>query len=173
LAILPGRVALVLAGIRSFLSSQCCTIMYLYHPWESYRCAKCPSRWDSPNDPAESRTTIKLLVTRDLAEIRPGQGAFVVEKINPFVTTLAEDPETGRGGGTVFDIRRMAFDEQGTPIRLTVSVYPGRPQPVRHQRRGSTGHPLMPARARPAGNTSGLCRFATRYSYIFSQGTLP
>src|SRR5689334_24694958 len=45
------------------------------------------------------RDAIKLLVTRGLVEIRPGQGTFVVEKINPFVTTLAEDPETGRGGG--------------------------------------------------------------------------
>jgi len=50
-----------------------------------------------------SRTTvrdaIKLLATRGLVETRPGQGTFVVEKINPFVTTLTDDPETGRGGG--------------------------------------------------------------------------
>jgi len=32
-------------------------------------------------------------------EARPGQGTFVVERINPIVTTLTEDPETGRGGG--------------------------------------------------------------------------
>src|SRR5215471_8059718 len=45
--------------------------MHLYHPWESYRCAKYPSRWDSPNDPAESRSAIrdaiKPLVTPGLA----------------------------------------------------------------------------------------------------------
>ncbi len=45
------------------------------------------------------RDAIKLLTARDLVETRPGQGTFVVEKINPFVTTLTSDPETGRGGG--------------------------------------------------------------------------
>jgi GntR family transcriptional regulator len=45
------------------------------------------------------RDAIKLLTARDLVETRPGQGTFVVERINPFVTTLTEDPETGRGGG--------------------------------------------------------------------------
>jgi GntR family transcriptional regulator len=45
------------------------------------------------------RDAIKLLTTRGLVETRAGQGTFVVEKINPFVTTLTEDPETGRGGG--------------------------------------------------------------------------
>jgi GntR family transcriptional regulator len=45
------------------------------------------------------RDAIKLLATRGLIETRPGQGTFVIEKINPFVTTLTGDPETGRGGG--------------------------------------------------------------------------
>jgi GntR family transcriptional regulator len=45
------------------------------------------------------RDAIKLLTTRGMVEPRAGQGTFVVEKINPFVTTLTEDPETGRGGG--------------------------------------------------------------------------
>jgi GntR family transcriptional regulator len=45
------------------------------------------------------RDAIKWLMNRDLVETRPGQGTFVVEKINPFVTTLTGDPETGRGGG--------------------------------------------------------------------------
>ena len=45
------------------------------------------------------RDAIKWLTTRGLVETRPGQGTFVAEKINPFVTTLTEDPETGRGGG--------------------------------------------------------------------------
>jgi len=43
------------------------------------------------------RDAIKWLITRGLVETRPGQGTFVVEKINPFVTTLTGDPETGRG----------------------------------------------------------------------------
>lgn len=45
------------------------------------------------------RDAIKWLTTLGLVETRPGQGTFVVEKIDPFVTTLTEDPETGRGGG--------------------------------------------------------------------------
>jgi GntR family transcriptional regulator len=45
------------------------------------------------------RDAIKLLTTRGMVEPRAGQGTFVVEKINPFVTTLTEDPVTGRGGG--------------------------------------------------------------------------
>ncbi len=44
------------------------------------------------------RDAIKLLITRGLVETRPGQGTFVVEKIDPFVTTLSE-LETGLGGG--------------------------------------------------------------------------
>lgn len=45
------------------------------------------------------RDAIKLLTTRSLVETRPGQGTFVVEKINPFVTALTGDPATGLGGG--------------------------------------------------------------------------
>jgi GntR family transcriptional regulator len=45
------------------------------------------------------RDAIKLLTTRGLVETRPGQGTFVLEKINPFVTTLSTDPKSGRGGG--------------------------------------------------------------------------
>src|SRR3989442_11896052 len=45
------------------------------------------------------RDAIKLLTSRSLVETRPGQGTFVVEKINPFVTTLTGDPKTGLGGG--------------------------------------------------------------------------
>jgi len=45
------------------------------------------------------RDAIKWLTTLGLVETRPGQGTFVLEKSNPFVTTLTEDPETGRGGG--------------------------------------------------------------------------
>jgi GntR family transcriptional regulator len=45
------------------------------------------------------RDAIKWLTTLGLVETRPGQGTFVVEKPNPFVTTLTIDPETGLGGG--------------------------------------------------------------------------
>jgi GntR family transcriptional regulator len=44
------------------------------------------------------RDAIKWLTTRGLVETRPGQGTFVLDMIDPFVTTLS-DPETGFGGG--------------------------------------------------------------------------
>lgn len=45
------------------------------------------------------RDAIKWLTIRGLVETRPGQGTFVVERIEPIVTTLSEDPETGMAGG--------------------------------------------------------------------------
>ena len=42
------------------------------------------------------RDALRWLITRGLIETRPGQGTFVVEKIDPFVTTLAV-PETWPG----------------------------------------------------------------------------
>ena len=41
-----------------------------------------------------------------LVETRPGQGTFVVERINPFVTTLTLDPESRHDDG---DRRRHAY----------------------------------------------------------------
>lgn len=43
------------------------------------------------------RDAVKWLITRGLVETRPGQGTFVVDKIEPFITTL--DIETGFGDG--------------------------------------------------------------------------
>jgi GntR family transcriptional regulator len=45
------------------------------------------------------RDAIKWLTNLGLVETRPGQGTFVVEKIDPFVTRLTEDPRSGLGGG--------------------------------------------------------------------------
>ncbi|HEX3923943.1 MAG TPA: GntR family transcriptional regulator [Streptosporangiaceae bacterium] len=42
------------------------------------------------------RDAVKWLITRGLVETRPGQGTFVMEKIDPFVTTLSV-PKTGGG----------------------------------------------------------------------------
>jgi GntR family transcriptional regulator len=49
------------------------------------------------------RDAIKWLMTLGLVETRPGQGTFVVEKIDPFVTTLTGNPASpGAGGGAVY-----------------------------------------------------------------------
>jgi GntR family transcriptional regulator len=45
------------------------------------------------------RDAIKWLMTLGLVETRPGQGTFVVEDMDPFVTTLSGNPKTGFGGG--------------------------------------------------------------------------
>ena len=48
------------------------------------------------------RDAIKLLSTLGLVETRPGQGTFVVSKIDPFVTTLSGDPRLGGGDGASY-----------------------------------------------------------------------
>ena len=45
------------------------------------------------------RDAIKSLVSLGLVVTRPGQGTFVAERIDHFVTTLSADAETGFGGG--------------------------------------------------------------------------
>ena len=45
------------------------------------------------------RDAIKSLIAQGLVETRPGQGTYVTRKIDPFVTILSEEPETGFGGG--------------------------------------------------------------------------
>lgn len=45
------------------------------------------------------RDAIKWLTIRGLVETKPGQGTFVSHVIEPIVTTLSEDPETGMAGG--------------------------------------------------------------------------
>ena len=45
------------------------------------------------------RDAIKWLTSLGLVETRPGQGTFVVKKVDPFITTLSTDTGTGLGGG--------------------------------------------------------------------------
>jgi GntR family transcriptional regulator len=60
------------------------------------------------------RDAVKWLITRGLIETRPGQGTFVVEKIDPFITAL--DLATGLGGesdayaAVVSDLGKTADD---------------------------------------------------------------
>jgi GntR family transcriptional regulator len=56
------------------------------------------------------RDAIKWLTTLGLVETRPGQGTFVVRKIDPYVTTLTRDPKTGPGGDIVPDHGEVADD---------------------------------------------------------------
>lgn len=45
------------------------------------------------------RDAVKTLVNLGLVVTRAGQGTFVAERIDPFVTTLSADADTGFGGG--------------------------------------------------------------------------
>lgn len=44
------------------------------------------------------RDAVKWLINLGLVETRPGQGTFVVEKIDPFITNLSAELESGFGG---------------------------------------------------------------------------
>jgi GntR family transcriptional regulator len=59
------------------------------------------------------RDAIKWLITLGLVETRPGQGTFVVRKIEPYVTILTRDPETGPGGDIATQYGEVADD--GSP----------------------------------------------------------
>ncbi len=75
------------------------------------------------------RDAIKLLTTLALVETRPGQGTFVVNKIDPFVTSLTGDP-TGPGGGTegasyLSEVSERDRKPDRSPIQLEIQQAPG------------------------------------------------
>jgi GntR family transcriptional regulator len=103
------------------------------------------------------RDAIKLLTARGLVETRPGQGTFVVEKINPFVTTLTADPETGRGGGEqdvyiaeveaggrtpTVSVPRIEVQQAGATMADALRIQEGDQVVSRHQRRFIDGTPF-------------------------------
>jgi GntR family transcriptional regulator len=99
------------------------------------------------------RDAIKWLVSLGLVETRPGQGTFVVQKMEPFVTTLTGTPEVSSGEGTAYqDEVAAAFRRpDATPPRVEIqkaeNLVPelgvqGDDQVVsRHQRRSIDGIP--------------------------------
>jgi GntR family transcriptional regulator len=67
------------------------------------------------------RDAVKWLTTRGLVETRPGQGTFVVEKVDPLITTLsssgsgaADEPSDSLGGGD-----SAAYESEVTAQRRT------------------------------------------------------
>jgi GntR family transcriptional regulator len=48
------------------------------------------------------RDAIKLLITRGLVETRPGQGTFVVTKIDPYVSILTGEADASAGDGDIY-----------------------------------------------------------------------
>jgi GntR family transcriptional regulator len=71
------------------------------------------------------RDAVKLLITRGLIETRPGQGTFVVGKIDPYVTVLTGNPEKGRdeeGPVYVKGARGTGRGGQRTPASFNLRV---------------------------------------------------
>jgi DNA-binding GntR family transcriptional regulator len=68
------------------------------------------------------RDAIKWLTNLGLVETRPGQGTFVVEARDPFVTTLSGDPRTGWGGDEGAAYLSEVSDQHRKPTNSPVQV---------------------------------------------------
>jgi len=68
------------------------------------------------------RDAIKWLINLGLVQTRPGQGTFVVKEINPFVTTLTGDPETGLGSDEGARLLSEVARRKRTPTTSPVQV---------------------------------------------------
>jgi GntR family transcriptional regulator len=99
------------------------------------------------------RDAIKWLTTHDLVETRPGQGTFVKEKINPYVTTLT-DPEGGSGMSDAYiqEVTAKRRQPKASPPRVEIQdadnqvaadlrLNPGAGVVSRHQQRFIDGTP--------------------------------
>jgi GntR family transcriptional regulator len=67
------------------------------------------------------RDAVKWLITRGLVETRPGQGTFVVEMTDPFVTTLSV-PETGGVEGVAYESEVTALGRKPTTTNPRVEI---------------------------------------------------
>ena len=68
------------------------------------------------------RDAIKWLSTLGLVATRPSQGTFVVEKIDPLITTLSGDPKTGFGCGEGTRYRSEVSSSKRTPTASRIRV---------------------------------------------------
>jgi GntR family transcriptional regulator len=97
------------------------------------------------------RDAIKWLMTLGLVETRPGQGTFVVEAKDPFVTTLTGDASTGVGG------------DEGAIYRSEVSARNRKPDtsPVQVEIQNATGE--IAERLRIPEQTEVISRHERRF----------
>jgi GntR family transcriptional regulator len=105
------------------------------------------------------RDAIKWLTTLGLVETRPGQGTFVVKKIDPFVTTLTRrEGEVAEGGQSTSYLSEVAdslmpsnsdvrVEIQGAPelVATRLAIAPGTEVISRHEQRyvGRTPYSLQ------------------------------
>jgi GntR family transcriptional regulator len=72
------------------------------------------------------RDAVKWLITRGLIETRPGQGTFVVGKIDPFVTTLGLETGTGGGEGTAYYASEVEAKRRTAKVSVPrIEIQPG------------------------------------------------
>ena len=68
------------------------------------------------------RDAIKWLTNLGLVETKPGQGTFVVQKIEPFVTKLSGDPLTGIGSDEGANYLSEATEQKRKPTSSPLQV---------------------------------------------------
>jgi GntR family transcriptional regulator len=68
------------------------------------------------------RDAIKRLTSQGLVETRPGQGTFVTRVVDPFVTVLTGDPESGGGGAEGATYLSEVSESHRRPERSTPKV---------------------------------------------------
>jgi GntR family transcriptional regulator len=96
------------------------------------------------------RDAVKRLTSLGLVTTRPGQGTFVVQKIDPFVTTLTGSTEAGKGGDSIaaylsevgekgktatWSTPRVEIQPASAKIALRLRNAPGDQVVSRHQER--------------------------------------
>jgi GntR family transcriptional regulator len=73
-----------------------------------------------------SRTTVrdavKLLITRGLAQTLPGQGTFVVSKIDPYITILTGEADASAGDGDIYKQEVIARRRKPTTTDPRVEI---------------------------------------------------
>jgi GntR family transcriptional regulator len=98
------------------------------------------------------RDAIKWLINLGLVETRPGQGTFVVQKIDPFVTTLSGEPRTGEDVTYHFQVSKhgrtpsrsglqVEIQNASSGVAAELSLPEGTPVISRHERRFIDGTP--------------------------------
>jgi GntR family transcriptional regulator len=100
------------------------------------------------------RDAIKWLTNLGLVETKPGQGTFVVQKIDPFVTTLTGDPRIGSDEGAVYlsevseqnrkprsSPPQVEIQEASDDMATTLGISKGAEVISRHERRFIDGTP--------------------------------
>ena len=73
------------------------------------------------------RDAIKWLTSLSLVETKPGQGTFVVQTIDPFVTTLTGDPAgAGFSGGAVYlsEVSKQNREPTFSPVQVEIQEAP-------------------------------------------------